>query len=164
MCGCEEYVIMSILFFPVLHQTGQRKQMELAIKCYYVWAMYYRMCSLINMETLLICKQCYLNFRPIHTPTHTNTKLVIFCTLSHNSVIHCGLHCSHDRLFLIGGLVWLVLSFGASVMRIFSLQILGDNTYIEWLTLQNLSNVTNPSQWAGVISHIHLAIVDRLRD
>ena len=52
----------------------------------------------------------------------------------------------HDRLFLIGGLLWLVLSFGASVMRIFSLQILGNNTYIEWLTLQNLSNVTDASQ------------------
>lgn len=47
------------------------------------------------------------------------------------------------RLIMVGGLVWVVVDFCFSIVRVFSLQLLQGNSYLSFLTLQpkNLSQV-----------------------
>lgn len=59
------------------------------------------------------------------------------------------------RIVLFGGLVWVIFSASVSVMRVFSLQLLADNSYIEWLTFQDLQNLSGPA--------LHRPVEDGLR-
>ena len=49
---------------------------------------------------------------------------------------------THYRIVLFGGLVWVIFSASVSVVRVFSLQLLADRAFIEWLTFQDLQNLS----------------------
>ena len=44
------------------------------------------------------------------------------------------------RFFFFGGFAWVLVSFGVNIMRVFSLQLLNSNTYIQWLTARNVTD------------------------
>lgn len=46
------------------------------------------------------------------------------------------------RMFLTMATVWVLLSLAGSILRLLSLRLLGDKTYLSFITSSNLSNVT----------------------